>query len=278
MKNGKQRNSDNDTESAGRNASASYTDGSNTSDVVGAVDREQPTNAGQDNNIRTESIRNDASITTASRGSASVEITDGYYFTPRGTVERIPDGHYIDSSGKLRKRRKQRGDTRNASDGNVNPDRTETSGTEEFPTEVPLRVNAKARKAKKVTEAQQRLTMVAMLSVASTALFTSISLLTKHDHWNLEKTEAHILAEALNDALVTLPGHTYAAIIAIIEKWVPWINLIFVVSAIILPRIEASTKRIEETRYQSNSATNAGNARTENTTEFSQSAFDFDDR
>jgi len=70
------------------------------------------------------------------------------------------------------------------------------------------------------------------------------------------------LSEALNDALNTLPVKYYDQITSVIEKWVPWVNLAFVAGAIIVPRIEESTKRIEATRYQSvDSTTERGNGR-----------------
>lgn len=88
--------------------------------------------------------------------------------------------------------------------------------------------------------------MVTMLASGAAAIFTSVAMLTKHDHWKLHPEEAGTLAEALNEAISTLPEKYYAQIVAIIERWIPWINLTFVVSAIIIPRIEASAKRVEK--------------------------------
>jgi hypothetical protein len=198
----------------------------------------------------------------------SVEIADGYYFTPRGTVERIPDGHYIDNSGRLRKRRQQR-TSNNAADGNAHRDRSETgetpqSSTEDFLLDAPLNVRGKRGRKAKVKEETSKLTLVTMLSTASVALFSSIELLTKHEHWALEKTEAQILAEALNEALATLPAKYYDSIIGVIEKYVPWVNLAFVVGAIVIPRIEASGKRIEAKHYKPSETSNRGDAGTEN--------------
>jgi hypothetical protein len=199
---------------------------------------------------------NEFNVVNRSAGRAeSVTITDGFYFTPRGTVERIPDGHYIGGDGRLRKRRKQqRRDTSNA-DGNTYRDRPETGQYEEefssenvFRIDKPLNVRGgkRTRKTKTVKEETSKLTMVTMLASGAAAIFTSVALLTKHDHWNLQHEEGKILAEALNDALETLPEKQYAQITGIVEKWIPWINLCFVVGAIIVPRFEASAKRIEK--------------------------------
>lgn len=88
--------------------------------------------------------------------------------------------------------------------------------------------------------------MVAMLTAGSSAIFTSVAMLTKHDHWSLNREEARVLAEALNDAINTLPVKYYEQITAIIEKWIPWINLTFVLGAIITTRIEDSVKLYEK--------------------------------
>jgi hypothetical protein len=87
--------------------------------------------------------------------------------------------------------------------------------------------------------------MVTLLASGASAIFTSVALLTKHEHWKLHIEEGKILAEALNDAISTLPEKYYAQVVAIIEGWIPWINLCFVVGAIVIPRIEASAKQIE---------------------------------
>lgn len=197
-------------------------------------------------------------------GNASVEITDGYYFTPNGSIERIPSGHYIGSDGRLRKRRKQRSATGN-SDGNAHRNRSETGEheAESFPENLflgdkPLNVRGGKRKAKTVKAETSKLTMVTMLASGAAAIFTSISLLTKHEHWKLHPEEGNILAEALNEAISTLPEKYYAQVTGIIEKWIPWINLTFVVGAIIVPRIEASSKRIEKTYNEESKGSNAG--------------------
>lgn len=200
-------------------------------------------------------------------GNPQLTITDGYYFTPRGTVERIPDGHYIGNDGRLRKRRQQR-DTSNAADGNAYRDRSETgetseSSTENFLLDAPLNVRGKRGRKPKVKEETSKLILVTSLSTASVALFSSIELLTKHQHWALEQTEARILAEALNDALATLPPKNYDSIIGVIEKYVPWINLCFVVGAIVIPRIEASSKHFEGKYKEPNQVNNERDARTE---------------
>jgi hypothetical protein len=105
--------------------------------------------------------------------------------------------------------------------------------------------------------------MVAMLAAGSSALFTSVALLTKHDHWQLEAAESKALAEALNDAINTLPTKYYAAITKVIEQWIPWVNLAFCVGAIVVPRIEESTKRIEASHYRPREAGNARDGGTE---------------
>ncbi|HEY7160218.1 MAG TPA: hypothetical protein VH815_03120 [Acidobacteriota bacterium] len=184
-------------------------------------------------------------------GNSNVEITDGYYFTPNGTITRIPDGHYIDNSGRLRKRRQKRS-TSNA-DGNTHRDRPETGEHEAesiseniFLGDKPLNVRPGKRGRKKsVKEETSKLTMVTLLASGASAIFTSVALLTKHEHWKLHIEEGKILAEALNDAISTLPEKYYAQVIGIIEGWIPWINLCFVVGAIVVPRIEASAKQIE---------------------------------
>ena len=209
---------------------------------------------GTNQSARTTGI-NEFNVVNRSLGrTESVTITDGFYFTPRGTVERIPDGHYIGSDGRLRKRRKQRRDSGNAN-GNTYRDRPEAGEHEEefssenaFRIDKPLNVRGgkRTRKTKTVKEETSKLTMVTMLASGAAAIFTSVALLTKHEHWNLQHEEGKILAEALNDALETLPEKHYAQIVGVIEKWIPWINLCFVVGAIIVPRFEASAKRIEK--------------------------------
>jgi len=196
-------------------------------------------------------------------GDSRVEITDGYYFTPNGTITRIPVGHYIGSDGRLRKRRQSKRNSSN-SDGNAHRDRPETGEYEkEFSTEdtfridKPLNIRGGRRKAKTVKAETSKMTMITLLSSGAAAIFTSIQLLTKHEHWKLQSEEAIILAEALNDAISTLPEKYYAQVVGIIEKWIPWVNLCFVVGAIIIPRIEASAKRIEKTYPKPSEPSNA---------------------
>lgn len=169
-----------------------------------------------------------------------------------------------DGGGK-RQRRAER-DTRDGNDGN---DRAKTGDGAEVDSQPDLRQIAqpkplKVRKTRKkkvvVSEESSKLTVVTLLTAASSAIFTSVSLLTKHDHWSLDKPEATALAEALNDALTTLPEKSYAFVLKILEQWVPWINLIFVVSAIIFPRIEESAKRAEEARYKPREGGDGGDA------------------
>lgn len=96
--------------------------------------------------------------------------------------------------------------------------------------------------------------------------------MTKHDHWSLEREESRVLSEALNDALNTLPVKYYEQITAIIEKWIPWINLTFVLGAIVTTRIEDSIKLYEkgkrpfsaqEPSVDAGEGSDRGNARTE---------------
>jgi hypothetical protein len=205
-----------------------------------------------------------SNVVGSASGNPELTITDGYYFTPRGTVERIPDGYYIDGQNRLRKRR-QSSSTSNAADGDAHRDRSETgepseSSTENFLLDAPLNVRGKRGRKAKIKEETSKLTLVTMLSTASVALFSSIELLTKHQHWALEKTEAQILAEALNEALATLPAKYYDSIVGIIERYIPWVNLCFVIGAIVIPRIEASGKRIEEKHNQPHNPNNGRNA------------------
>lgn len=223
---------------------------------------------GTDESTRSAGSINGASASRNVGGNSEFEIASGFYYTPRGTVERIPDGHYISADGKLRKRRKQR--ITSDADGDAHRDRSETAEENEFnlgnvfQIEKPLKIRGGKRGRKpKLEKETSKLTLVTMLASGSAMLFTSIAMLTKHDHWSLQSEEARTLAEALNEALNTLPEKYYAQIIAIVEKWIPWFNLAFVVSAIVLPRIEASTKRVEETHSSKNSGNDKRNARTE---------------
>jgi hypothetical protein len=125
-----------------------------------------------------------------------------------------------------------------------------------------IRGGKRTRKSKTVKEETSKLTMVTMLASGAAAIFTSVALLTKHEHWNLQHDEGQILAEALNDALETLPEKQYAQITGIVEKWIPWINLCFVVGAIIVPRFEASAKRIEKKYPEKSAGSNERNSPT----------------
>lgn len=263
MKNGRHNDNDSKRRADSTNAATgrANADGGN----IRTDDRNESAVSGEIKQQRTDVESGNESNQSNATNNKQLSLSTGYYFTPRGDVARIPDGYTIGSDGRLRKQRTNRRDGSNAADGDSHRDRSETGESEILDTEIPLReVSGVKRKTKKVTESQQRLTMVAMLSVATTAIFTSISLLTKHDHWNLDSTEAKILAEALNESFQTLPTKYYEQIIAIIEKWIPWVNLIFVISAIIIPRIEASAKRIEDSHYKQNQNSNSGNAGTEN--------------
>src|SRR5262245_41337057 len=77
---------------------------------------------------------------SGSIGNSGVEITGGFYYTPRGTIERIPIGYYVGSDNKLRKRRQKR-DSSNA-DGNARTDRPSSDQYEEnFSTEDFIRID-----------------------------------------------------------------------------------------------------------------------------------------
>lgn len=239
--------------------------------------------AQRNSNTKGGTISNGEHAAIGVTGNASVEITSGFYYTPRGTIERIPDGHYISDSGKLRKRRVSRSDSSNA-DGNAHRDRSnagrnkEESATADFLLEKPLNVRGGRKRKVSTKQETSKLTMVTLLSGGAAAIFTSISLLTKHDHWNLEKTEGKILAEALVDAINTLPEKYYAQVIGIIENWIPWINLCFVVGAIVIPRIEASAKRVEKRYNVESKASNSGNAGTEDNPFRDLSSIGYDQR
>ena len=212
----------------------------------------------------TKLSNNDVRSVSADTG---VEITDGFYFTPRGTIERIPIGYYISPDGKLRKRRKSKSVGSDAN-GNAHRNRSETGEEtasvlgDTLPVDKPLNIRGGKKRGRKPKEETNKLTMVTMLASGAAMLFTSVALLTKHDHWNLETEEAKTLAEALNEAISTLPEKYYAQIIAIIEKWVPWFNLAFVVGAIVIPRIEASSKRIEKSHTRDDIGNHERDART----------------
>jgi hypothetical protein len=92
--------------------------------------------------------------------------------------------------------------------------------------------------------------MVTMIATGMALMFTSVALLTKHDHWSLEGGEAKALSEAINGALDTLPAKYYVQITGFVENWIPWINLTFTLGAILLPRIEESIKRVEAGNYK----------------------------
>jgi hypothetical protein len=279
MKNEK-RNSNNDTER--RSATSSSLTGQSTTDGgnIRANDGNEPPVSRQSESIGFENRNANEHSPSESRGNQKLVLQDGYYFTPSGNVERVPDGHYIDNGGRLRKRRQSRSDSGISSDGNEDRDRTETSDTEKFSSEIPLRtvsVRGRKSKEKKITESQQRMTMIAMLSVACSATFTSIALLTKHRHWSLESEEVKPMAEALNDAFATLPSKAYETILAVIEKWVPWVNLVFVCSAIIIPRIEESVKQYESSRYRTDNGSDKRTARAENNPFPNEASFGFNE-
>jgi len=259
----------------GRNSTASTTvvtgNKHSNGDSIRPNDGNEQTSIGRDANGSSGEKSNNGDVERSVDGNPRAEITTGYYFTPNGTIERIPNGYYINNDGRLRKRRGS--DGRNTVDGNENrnKNRTETGGNGlETPEmafldeEKPLSVRGGKRRGRKPKEETTKLTMVTMLATGCTAIATSIALLTKHDHWSLHVDEAKHLAEALNDAISTLPTKYYDTIIAVIEKWIPWINLIFVIGAIVIPRIEASAKLVEESHYKQSDGSDIRNDGTTN--------------
>lgn len=205
-------------------------------------------------------------------GHTRNQIEAGYYCTPDGTIRSIPEGYFVDArDGRLRKRRQRRSDTNNADDGNESNSREQTGDNEtEFFTSAgirkPLTVRGR-RKQRTVKEDSKKQTMVTLLAAGCSALFTSVALLTKHEHWQLSSdsvpSEAKILAEALNDAINTLPTKYYEQITSIVEKWFPWINLAFVISALVIERVERSVaiyEQAEKARYVPRERSDAGNA------------------
>jgi len=266
MKNGRRNSSNQKRGRTGstNNRGESIADGRN----IRADDRSEPTFNGENNRNEQRSQNNVSDDARAESSNSKLEITDGYYFTPDGRIERIPDGYYIDNQNRLRKRR-QRNVEYNTTDGNQNRDRTETGGneTEYIPTDFLLEkpLNVRGKKRRKAKEESEKLTVVTLLASATSGIFTSIALLTGHEHWPLVIQESKNLAEALSDCLDTLPSKTYAQIIAILEKWVPWVNLAFIAGAIIVPRITKSLERVEERYHPKDNRSNERQTdRTEN--------------
>lgn len=261
-----------DNQIGGNSASAADTSGNSNADgsSVRADARESRQTLNGNANGESGAFKLSDESSNRAIGNTGVEITSGYYYTPNGRIERIPIGYYIDGTGRLRKQRKQRCDSSNAN-GDSRPDRSSTDQHEEnIFTEDSIRIDKplnirggkRGRKPKSAKEETSKMTMVTMLSTGCVAIFTSLAMLTKHEHWNLERVEAKTLAEALNDAIATLPEKYYAQITGIVETWIPWINLCFVAGAIIIPRIEASTKRLEETHRNKSQTTDKRDATT----------------
>lgn len=228
---------------------------------VRSNDGNEQTITRESNTARSAGVADEHAVTESSGGHTGNEIASGYYFTPRGDIEPIPDGCYVDKRDGRLKRRRNRSTGNNTDDGNEdranNEDREQASdGASEFSSQTDIRkpLKVRGRRKKNVKEENKKLTMVTLLASGASALFTSVALLTKHEHWQLRNdckpTEAAILAEAINDALDTLPVKYYDIVTSIVEKWIPWINLCFVLSALIYDRIEQSEKLIEATRYQ----------------------------
>lgn len=256
-------------ESRNRNAG----DGETASDVTGNTianggsvrpnDGNEQAIDSEDNGKRGAGIANEYVASELSGGYSRTEIETGYYCAPNGDIKPIPNGYYIDTrDGRLKKRRKR--NTDNSADGDENQYRTNSGYGEtefnkqtDFRSEKPLNVRGR-KKRKTVKEETQKLTMVTLLASGCSAIFTSVALLTKHDHWALHANESKALSEALNDAINTLPAKYYEQISSIVEKWIPWINLCFVASAIIFDRIEQSNKLVEATRYKPRERSDAG--------------------
>jgi hypothetical protein len=105
--------------------------------------------------------------------------------------------------------------------------------------------------------------MVMVLGQASAALFACVSMLTNHEHWELEEKESEKLGEALDAALSTLPEQAYEKVIAIADKWYPWAKLVFIVGILIWTRIEESAKLVEAANYKPGDGSVGGSNGTE---------------
>jgi hypothetical protein len=123
----------------------------------------------------------------------------------------------------------------------------------------PIKTGKKRRSSKAETAKK---TMVIMLATMANAIFASVSIITRQDHWNLEPQESNEFAIALNDALSTLPTKAYEAISKLIESYAPWLQLCFVTYAIVMPRIKESNKRNESAAYRTRQEYDARNGRT----------------
>jgi len=161
---------------------------------------------------------------------------------------------------------------RDAGSGNTSGDHTDAdqgaeSSTEDVVREVaeedkPLKNRPKGKR--KAKGGSMKGAMVMVLGQASAAIFTCVAMLTNHDHWSLEREESEKLGKALNDALSTLPERAYEKVIAIAEKWHPWVHLIFVLGILVWTRIEESSKlaqSAQEPNYQAGDGSVNGNRR-----------------
>lgn len=264
MENVRESNSGNDRrETASADSSGiSITDGGN----VWTNDGSESAIDGKDFRNEYESIANGNDTVGSITGNSRDKIESGYYWTADGAIERIPDGHYV-QGGRLRKRRKQRNvesNTDQRSEKGIGETGEESKlVSENVLRDRPQKVKGKRGKKSNLKVEAKRLTLVSMLASASAMMFTSVALITKHKHWNLEEEEAQTLAEALNDCIATLPEKNYDTILAIIEKWTPWFTLTFVGYAITWPRIQASAKQFEKRDNPFPSNLNVENATTE---------------
>lgn len=192
------------------------------------------------------------------------EISPDLNGSENGTGKRIASDN---RDGTRAGGRVERDSRDNPADGDSHGNRPETGSEPKPDSEAdlrkPLKVGAK-RGRKSAKEESAKLTMVMMLSAGLTSIFASVAILSKHKHWYLEGEEAKTLADALNDAISTLPAKYYAQVVGIIEKWIPWINLAFVVYAIVAPRIEESTKLAQERNYRTSETSDRGHGGTEN--------------
>lgn len=265
MKNGRQTNNDN-RKKRGSTARAAIGQGAGHGGRIRANDdslRDQHARAGGSEG---GSISNAGLDTEPKRIDPISPLAGGQQRPNNGASGGIASGDGRRGRGRPRRERRNRSDGSDTADGNEDRNRTKASdaaelGTEDDFRERPLNVRGGGRKRgrpKKLKEESAKMTMVTMLTVASSGLFTSIALLTKHEHWALTPPEAKALAEALNGALDTLPVKYYEQITAIIEKWIPWVHLAFVGGTIVLDRIEQSAKRVEESRYVPREGRNQG--------------------
>lgn len=100
---------------------------------------------------------------------------------------------------------------------------------------------------------------IGLLTVCSTLSFSTVALLTGHDHWSLDEEESAYHAKALNGMLDTLPNKYYEIIVVAAEKWLPRFFYIFALCALVAPRINESAKRFDDRNYRSSEKPDSAN-------------------